>query len=150
MSLIAEVKEVLPKILELIEKADIHFEKYDDEGFDIHESRSLLIQHFNDIEYKQVLLIEALMYIGQSDYVDPNKYETEYEYNNDLNEIQGLYYSPEEALEQMEKHLMNLNQPYHIVVDQMVSKRVLGRYLRQGLDVLKIKKIENTLSSWIY
>ncbi|MOA47889.1 hypothetical protein D3C78_1705670 [compost metagenome] len=90
------------------------------------------------------------MYIGQNDYVDPDKYETEYDYNNDLNEIQGYYYSPEEALNQMLMHLMNLNQPYNIVVDQMVSKRVLGRYLRQGLDVLRIKKIENTASSWIY
>ncbi|MBP1177419.1 MULTISPECIES: hypothetical protein [Paenibacillus] len=141
MSIINEIKAYLPQIIEFIDLAD----KYYKEVIEENKNRDSIYQEMSSKlkswEYRNLLLLESLMYIGQSDFIDRSDYTTDYDYYRDIEAIRGHSYTPEKALNNMYNYLHDLNQ-YTSPAGHMLEKLLLSRYLKQGLDVLRIKRIE--------
>ncbi|MGG1672983.1 hypothetical protein ACIFOE_20550 [Paenibacillus sp. NRS-1783] len=142
MKMINEIKVMLPKILELIELLENYNKEIRGEIETHHNTHQKILSILTAWEHHDLLLLESIMYIGQSDFVDRANYDSEYEYYQDIENIRGHYYSPEESLENMYNYLLELKQPYGVLIDHMLAKLLLPRYLKQGLDVLRIKRIE--------
>ncbi|MNO28848.1 hypothetical protein D3C76_187470 [compost metagenome] len=140
--MIEKLKSILPKILKFIELADEYSKMLEDGNSTIHEMEYNDIKYlYENFNYEELVLLEALMYIGRDDYVNPDNYSSIQDYYIDFEKLRGEY-NREKTLKSMYNYLLNLNQSTAIIIDQMISKRPFPIYLQ--LDILGILKLNLT------
>jgi hypothetical protein len=118
-----------------------NWEKYHkDEG--INESKSAIINHLNEISHDELMIINAVMYIGR-DERDPEELEGIDEFEN-YHELQeeaeqnGVFDSPQKKIFDYLRIVKGSKESKDITIDMMIEKSPFPEYMARGIKILNL------------
>jgi hypothetical protein len=132
------IKQLLPQIEEII-KLTREFNALREGGDKAFDKRQSIVGYLSTFEYSDIVLLETLMYIGRDDYIPKERYEDEGDYYQDI-DLFNENYDPSKAVDNMYKYLYDQDRQ-SVIIDHMLAKFPLPKYLEQGLHVLRIKRM---------
>lgn len=140
MSSIEKARKLLPEIKEILNVVEVYLKSKKNKDENAYELRNIAVERMKKLNCEELLMLEAIMYIGRDDYINPDNYESSDLYHMDKQELR-MNYNPEKSLESMIRYLTTLGKHDFDIIDNMLAKRPLATYLNQGLDILGLQRM---------
>lgn len=140
MSNIEKAKELLSEIKEILNVVELYLKSKKNKDENAYRLRNTVVERMKELNREELLMLEAIMYIGRDDYINPDNYESSDLYHMEKEKLY-MNYNPEKSLESMIEYLTTLGKHDFDIIDNMLAKRPLVTYLYQGLDILGLQRM---------
>ncbi|OPH47586.1 hypothetical protein BC351_10365 [Paenibacillus ferrarius] len=132
------IKAILPEVEKLIALSKEYQRKLNN-GVSSYLADVEVNSYLSKFDLTDIILIEALMYIGREDYIPRERYESEVDYYREVEEFYERYDVDDIVGNKVESLFRNSDTKL-TRIEQMVSKTPLSQYLEQGLHVIRVKR----------